>query len=452
MGSKLIPASGIGNRSLAIQYVPVYELKPNAQNPRQHSKKQIRQISQSILIFGFLCPLLVDKFNNVIAGHGRLEAAKLLGMTAVPVIRVEGLSPAQIQAFAIAENKLNDNSTWDESKLAFELQQLLEIEGLDFDVTITGFEIGEIDSILEESHESAALEDTIPELVLDQPAVSEIGDLWRLGKHQIYCADSRKDETYRSLLGTHRAAAVFTDSPWNVKINGHATGNGATRHREFLMASGEMSDTEFVAFLHDILTLLVRYSSNGSVHYLCIDWRHIADMISVAKQLYGEFLNCVVWTKDNAGMGSFYRSQHELILVFRNGSKSHRNNIQLGRYGRNRSNVWRYPGANSFSKQSDEGNLLTLHPTVKPVAMVADAILDSTARGDIVLDAFLGSGTTLMAAQRVGRVCHGIEIDARYIDLAIRRWQRHTGDHAVHAVTGKRFDDVACERLEASRG
>ncbi len=432
--------------NLLIVYLKIDELMLYSNNPRNHPLKQVKQIAESIRIFGFLCPILVDRFNNVISGHGRLEAAKLLGMTEVPVIRVEGLSPAQIRAFAIADNRLNENSEWDESKLAIELQQLLEIEGLDFDVTITGFEIGEIDSILEASHESAAMEDPIPEPVLDQAPVTELGDLWLLGKHRLLCGNALVDETYKTLMGPRRAAAIFSDPPYNVRVQGHASGNGAIRHREFQMASGEMTDAEFIAFLRGALNLMVRYSSNGSVHYLCIDWRHVADLITIGKQTYNALLNCCVWCKDNAGMGSLYRSQHELVLVFRKGSGPHRNNIQLGRFGRNRTNVWHYPSANSFSKQSDEGNLLALHPTVKPVAMVGDIILDSTARGEIVLDPFLGSGTTLMAAERVGRTCCAIEIDPLYVDVAIRRWQTYTGEPAIHATSGERFDQVQLQK------
>jgi DNA modification methylase len=239
---------------------------------------------------------------------------------------------------------------------------------------------------------------------------------------------------------------VFTDSPFNVRIDGHATGNGAIRHREFAMASGEMSEAEFASFLNNSLRLISEFSANNSVHYLCMDWRHCAELIAAGMQNYDEFLNLVVWVKNSGGMGSFYRSQHELVFVFRKGKGPHRNNVQLGRFGRNRTNVWSYGGIQTLSKQSDEGNLLAMHPTVKPIAMVADAILDCTARGEVVLDAFLGSGTTLMAAERVGRICYGIEIDPIYVDVAVRRWQKYTGESAVHAVTGKRFDEIAAER------
>jgi DNA modification methylase len=432
--------------SLSVVYLKVEQLRPSPNNPRTHSKRQIEQIANSIGAFGFLCPLLVDKFNNVLAGHGRLEAAKVRGMKEVPVIRLEDLSPAQCRAFTIADNRLAENSDWDPEKLAAELGQLLEIDGLDFDVSITGFHVAEIDLIFEEAREPEKSEDPVPEPNFDQAAVTELGGLWILGKHRILCANSLADESYKTLLGERRAAAVFTDPPFNIKIHGNVTGNGAIHHREFQMASGEMTDLEFAAFLDSSLNLLACYSAKNSIHYICIDWRHVGDLIAAGKQNYDEFMNLCVWVKDNGGMGSFYRSQHELVAIFRNGKGPHRNNIQLGRFGRNRTNVWQYPGVKTFSKQGDESNLLALHPTVKPIQMVADAILDSTARGEVVLDSFLGSGTTLMAAERVGRVSYGIEIDPLYVDVAIRRWQSYTGQAAIHALTGQRFDQIAAQK------
>jgi DNA modification methylase len=232
---------------------------------------------------------------------------------------------------------------------------------------------------------------------------------------------------------------VFTDPPYNVKIEGHVCGNGAVHHREFAMASGEMSEAEFTAFLRSAVGLLGEYSTNGSLHYICMDWRHVGELISAGRGNYDRLVNLCVWAKDNGGMGSLYRSQHELVFVFRKGAKAHRNNVALGKHGRNRTNVWRYPGVNTASKQAEEGNLLALHPTVKPVALVADALLDSTARGAVVLDSFLGSGTTLLAAERIGRACRGIEIDPAYVDVAIRRWQRLTGEMAVNVETGETF-------------
>ena len=417
---------------LLIAYQKIDQLKPFANNARTHSSRQIKQISESISVFGFTNPVLVTRDNRIVAGHGRVRGAKKLGLDEVPTIRLEDLSDEQIRAYVIADNKLAENAGWDREILAVELQHLLTLDCADFDVTITGFEIAEIDLILEGSS-GFGEEDEVIEPASNEPTTSEPGDLWLLGKHKILCGNSLQDESYRILMGSRRAATVFSDPPYNVRIDGNVCGKGKIRHREFQMASGEMSDAEYVAFLATCLRLAARYSANNSVHYWCIDWRHVGDLIAVGKQIYDEFLNLCVWEKNTAGMGSFYRSQHELVVVFRKGQGQHRNNIQLGQFGRNRTNVWKYPGVQTQSRQGDEGNLLALHPTVKPIAMVADAILDCTARGEIVLDSFLGSGTTLMAAERTGRINFSIEISPAFVDVAIRRWQNHTGEKAMNS-------------------
>jgi len=423
-----------------IRFTALTALTPSSHNARTHSKHQIRQLADSIRQFGFTSPIIVDRENRILAGHARFEAAKLLGMDQVPTICLDDLTKDQIRAYMIADNKLAENAGWDTSILASEFQYLIDCTELD--VTITGFEVAEIDVILEEADGTSEKADAIPESISDEPTVTNLGDVWTLGEHRIVCGNSLHEPTYRSLMGKARASVVFTDPPYNVKIDGHATGNGAIRHREFAMASGEMSETEFFSFLTNTIDLAARFSATEAIAYFCMDWRHIDDLIRAALQSFDQFANLCVWVKDNGGMGSFYRSQHELVAVFRKGKGPHRNNVELGRFGRYRTNVWQYPGIHSLSKQSEEGNLLALHPTVKPVALVADALLDSSARGEIVLDAFLGSGTTLMAAERVGRICYGIEIDPRYVDVAIRRWQNYTGEKAVHAVTGECFDKI----------
>jgi DNA modification methylase len=341
-------------------------------------------------------------------------------------------------------------SGWSKEILAIELQHISNIDA-DFDITVTGFDIPEIDLLLapEAGKEDP---DDVFEVVESQEAVTQPGDLWELGKHRILCGSALDQQSYTTLLRQKLAGVVFVDPPYNVPIRGHVSGNGSVKHREFLMVSGEMKEFEFVSFLVSVMTLLVRYSSSGSVHFVCMDWRHISELLTAGRQVYDVVLNVCVWVKNNGGMGSFYRSRYELVVVFRNGTGKHRNNIQLGRYGRNRTNVWEYPGINTLSKSGDEGNLLALHPTVKPVALVADALLDCSARGDLVLDAFLGSGSTLIAAERTGRICYGMELDPLYVDTAIKRWQRHTGDHALHAVSRKRFDEIANESSEASNG
>jgi len=406
----------------------------------------------SIKIFGFNVPILVDRELNVIAGHGRLLACGELGIDQVPTLCLDHLTPAQVRAFRIADNKLTENATWDERLLAEQLHDL-SLSGLDFDIEVTGFEMGEIDLLIHSLDDTPTASsdpaDILPE-VSAAPPVSKLGDLWLLGRHRVLCGNALDPEAFTALMGEERAAMVFTDPPYNVPIEGHASGLGTIHHRPFPMASGEMNEAEFTAFLAQTCRNLAAFSTGGSLHYLCIDWRHLEELLAAGREAYGELKNVCVWVKDNAGMGSLYRSQHELVLVFKQRGGSHRNNVQLGRFGRNRSNVWRYPGANSFARSGGEGNLLALHPTVKPVALVADAILDCSARGDIVLDAFLGSGTTVIAAERTGRRCCTLELDPGYVDTAIRRWQTLTGDQARHAATGRSFDDLVREAEAAN--
>jgi DNA modification methylase len=443
-------------KDLAVVYRATSELKPYTRNARSHSKRQVRQIAESIKAFGFTNPVLIDKTDTIIAGHGRVAAAKLLGLEHVPTVLIDGLSEDKVRAYVIADNRLAEKAGWDRDTLAIELQHL-SIASTEFDITITGFEVGEIDLILLSPGRDKQDDDPDDHFNADEIStpITKPGDLWKLGKHKIICGNALEEASYSALLDTKRAAVVFVDPPYNVAVDGNVGnigGKSAVSYREFGMASGEMSEFEFTAFLASSLKLLAQYSTRGSVHYICMDWRHMGELLTAGKQVYDALLNVAVWAKNTGGMGSFYRSRHEMIFVFRNGEAKHRNNIQLGRYGRNRCNVWNYKSISSTSRSDDEGNLLALHPTVKPVALVADALLDCSARGDIVVDAFLGSGTTLIAAERIGRICYGMELDPLYVDTAIRRWQRHTGDHAVHAVTGRRFDDVVSENPEGAHG
>ena len=428
--------------ALAVRYLPTNALKPYPGNARKHSKHQIRQIAVSIQNFGFTNPVLVASDSTIIAGHGRVEAAKLLGMNQVPTIGLENLTRTQIRAYVLADNRLAEKAKWDNDILSIELQHLIANDE-NLDVTITGFEIPEIDLIIEAIRNKQQDIDDLFQIDETAPPVTQSGDLWQLARHRLLCANSLDESSFKALMLRRNANLVFVDPPYNVAIDGHASGNGRVRHREFAMAAGELSEAEFVAFLTTSFRLLARHSTPDSVHFICQDWRHMGQLLAATGQIYDAHLNTCVWVKNNGGMGSLYRSQHELVFVFRNGKGRHRNNVQLGKFGRDRTNVWEYAGANTFSRQGDEGNLLALHPTVKPVALVADAILDCSSRGDIVLDTFLGSGTTLIAAERVGRACFGIEIDPLYVDVAIRRWQKHTGDRAIHVGTDKSFDDIA---------
>ena len=428
---------------MAVIYRPITELKLDPENPRVHSHRQIRQIARSIEAFGFNVPVLVDADHKVIAGHGRVMACQQLGWAEVPTVSLDHLTEAQANAFMIADNRLTETSTWDDRLLGEQLKQLSVLD-LDFSLESTGFEMGEIDLRIEgltvepESEDDPA--DAVP-AIASAPPVSQAGDLWVLGRHRIYCGSALEPGPYAALMEGQQAAMVFTDPPYNVPIDGHASGLGAVRHRDFVMASGEMSKAQFTAFLTGACRLLAGHSIDGAMHFICMDWRHMGELLAAGEEAYSELKNVCVWAKHNAGMGSLYRSQHELVFVFKHGRSSHRNNVQLGQYGRHRSNVWNYPSPNSFGRGSDEGNLLALHPTVKPVALVADAIMDCSGRNEIVLDAFLGSGTTIMAAERTGRRCYGLEIDPIYVDTIIRRWQAFTGDEAMHAQTGCRFNE-----------
>lgn len=437
---------------LSVTYCPIDRLKINPDNPRIHSDKQVTQIARSLETFGSIVPVLIDQNSRVIAGHGRILAARLLGLTEFPTIRVEHLTDAQIKAFAIADNKLSENSTWDAALLGQQLKALAEVE-LDFSLEATGFEMGEIDVLIEGLEPINGGESDAADSIPDQTTtrVTSVNDLWHLAKHRVLCGNALDPEAYMRLMGKRQAGVVFTDPPYNIPINGHVSGLGKKRHPNFPMASGEMSEPEFTDFLSCVCKHMAGYSRVGSIHFICMDWRHLGELLTAGKEAYDEFKNLCVWAKANAGMGSMYRSQHELVLVFKHGVSPHRNNIQLGQFGRYRTNVWHYPGANSFSRSTEEGNLLELHPTVKPVRLVADAIMDCSARGDIVLDPFLGSGTTVIAAERTGRICYGIELDPAYVDVVVRRWQAFTGLSAKHAGSGRTFNELEKESGDEHR-
>lgn len=440
------PAGAVRANGLTITYLPTTALTPRPKNPRTHSDKQVRQIASSIERFGFTNPVLIDASNAIIAGHGRVEAAKLLGHETVPTIRLEDLSEAEIRAYVIADNKLAELAGWDREVLALELQGLLDLE-LDFDVTITGFETPEIDVLIEElGDQKADPADEVPPPD-PGPAVTRPGDLWLIGPHRLLCGDATQPEAYARLLDGAKAQLVFTDPPYNVPIDGHVGGLGKIKHREFAMASGEMTGAEFTAFLTKIFQNLAGASADGAIHFICMDWRHIGELLAAGRQAYTELKNVCVWCKTNGGMGSLYRSQHELVFVYKAGEAAHINNVELGRHGRYRTNVWTYAGINSFGRNRED---LALHPTVKPVALVADAIRDASKRGGIVLDAFTGSGTTLLAAAKTGRKGYGLELDPTYCDVTLKRLAAVTKTEPVHAETGKTFSEIAGERAAAN--
>lgn len=442
--------AGVGNtpnnlKALAKAFAPVIELrdvkdlKINRRNARTHSLRQVQQIAASMSEFGWLAPIVVDEDDTVLAGHGRLRAAMLLNMETVPTIPVKHLTAERKRAFMLADNRLAELAEWDEELLTIELKELSGLE-FDFDFEVTGFETRDLDR-LDAPVAKPTKAEVVPELERDQPAVSSLGDLWKLGPHLLLCGNALEEASYAKLMGDQRAQMVFTDPPYNVKIDGHVCGLGSVRHRSFEMAAGEMSESEFTGFLATVMGLMARYSGDGAIHDICMDWRHTAEVQVAAKGIYSEQKNLCVWNKTNGGMGAFYRSKHELVFIFKVGTAAHINNFGLGGSGRYRTNVWDYAGVNTFKRgRMDE---LSLHPTVKPLPLVIDALKDCSSRRGVILDPFVGSGTTLLAAEKTGRIGRGIELDPHYVDAAIGRWQALTGELAVHVESGRTFAQMA---------
>jgi DNA modification methylase len=433
-------------RNLSIEYLPLVRLRPYPKNARTHSKKQVRQIADSIDRFGFTNPVLLDNQNTILAGHGRVEAAKLLGMAEVPCVRIETMTAEEKRAYVIADNKLALNAGWDDEVLAEELKGLLASD-LDFDIGLTGFTIAEIDGLVEglTPEEPGDPDDDI--LPVDPgPERCRPGDVWQLGPHRLICGNALDAATVAALMGGEKAQMIFADPPYNVPIQGHVGGSGAVKHREVAMAAGEMSKAEFTAFLTTSFRNLADASIDGSIHFICMDWRHMDEVLRAGEAVYSELKNLIVWAKDNGGMGTFYRSRHELIFAFKNGAAPHTNSFELGQHGRYRTNVWQYKGVNTLKAgRMDE---LALHPTVKPVQMIADAIKDCSGRGDIVLDLFGGSGSTLIAAHKTGRRGFLCELDPVYCDRIIRRYELFAKDDAELVACGIEFNSAFREAAE----
>jgi DNA modification methylase len=428
--------------SEAIELVPVHQLGTAHTNPRTHSKRQIDKIVTAIKKFGFTAPILIDENNQVLAGHGRLAAARKMWLENVPCRRLVGMTAAEKRAYIITDNKLSLDAGWDNELLA---ESLGELGSTDFDLTLTGFDSGELDALFskqkaESTTRPKADEDDIPNVDDGARSVSKLGDMWLLGRHKLMCGDALDDRVVAALMDGQKADLIFADPPYNVPINGHVSGLGKTQHPEFEMASGEMSSAQFSQFLARALGNGAAHCRNGAIAFVCMDWRHIADLIAVGTSVFSEFKNLCVWDKTNAGMGTFYRSKHELVAVFKVGDAAHTNTFGLGDKGRYRTNVWSYAGVNSFS--ADRMEQLSSHPTVKPVALVADAIRDVSRRGELVLDMFGGSGTTLIAAQSTGRIARMVEISPLYCDVIVRRWQKFTGKAATHAQTKATFEET----------
>jgi DNA modification methylase len=420
-----------------IEYLPISQLKPYEKNARTHSPRQIRQIARSIEHFGFVNPILIDGSGKIICGNGRVAGARLLKLQEVPTITVEHLSELELRAYVLTDNRLAEQAGWDKDILTIELQGLIDLQ---FDVELTGFEIPEIEMLFEAADPPAinAEDDEVLDLAPNR-VITKPNDLWLLGEHRLFCGDARRRDSFTNLLSGEVVQLVFADPPFNVKIRGHVSGKGRVKHREFVEASGEKTSAQFTKFLEESLSLLAEHSTDGAMHFVCSDWRHLDEMLTAGRRVYRELKNLVVWNKTNGGMGSLYRSQHELIFVWKHGRSKHVNNVELGRHGRNRSNVWTYSGTNAFG--SDRLEELGMHPTCKPVALVADAIRDCSRRGNLVLDSFGGSGTTLIACERTNRKARLIELDPIYCDQIVRRWQKLTGQQALNAVAGVPFSD-----------
>jgi len=419
------------------------QLVPAPRNARSHSRKQLRQIAESMRAFGFTNPVLVDGAGQVIAGHGRLAAARSLGLVEVPTLRIGWLSPEQQRAYVLADNRLAEKAGWDRELLALELGELGDLE---IDITLTGFDLREIELIIDAG--DAPIEDDAVPAIAAGPAVCRPGDLWQLGRHRLLCGNALDHASYRQLMGRERARLIVTDPPYNVPIRGHVSGLGKVRHREFVQGSGELSEADFTRFLSDALAAMAKVSRDGSLHYVFMDWRHLRELLGAGRAVYDDWLNLCVWAKSNAGMGSLYRSQHELVAVFKKGKRPHINNVELGSNGRHRTNVWSHAGANSFS--ADRATELAWHPTVKPIEMISDILKDASDREDIVLDGFGGSGTTLIAAEHCGRTARLLELDPLYCDVILRRFHATFGQMPALVETGEAF--AAREQLAGAGG
>ncbi len=430
--------------ALVFENLKVADVHGYEHNAKTHPESQVQQIISSITKFGFNNPILIDENNEIIAGHGRFLAAQAMNLETVPTIKLSHLTDAQKRAYRLADNKIAENGGWNKELLSLEIKDLEKICLDDnFVIQDIGFNDAELDSIINFTDAKPINQKTnaVPFIPEDE-IISKPGDIWQLGKHRIICGDSLNSDTFVKLFDGKKADMVLQDPPYNVKIDGHVCGSGTVKHKEFAMASGEMTTNEFTKFLETNFNLCKQYSNDGSLHYNFMDWRHVLEITTAGKNVFDKFINMCVWVKTSGGMGSLYRSQHELCFIFQNGKQSHNNNVQLGKYGRYRTNVWQYPGVNAFGKHKDE---IQMHPTVKPVEMMKDAILDVSKRGDIVLDCFLGSGSTLIACQQSGRICYGIEYEPLYIDTTIRRFQNLFGIDAINLSVNKTYNELLKE-------
>lgn len=427
---------------LSVQPRHLDNIKVKGRNARLHPAEQIGRLTASIRAFGFTAPIIIGTGDVVLAGEARLEAARAAGLSVVPTISLAHLKPEEQRAYMLADNQLATLASWDEDILKLEVMDLSAFD-LGFPIEALGFDTEELDRLLLDPVDQDAPEDeALPEV--DAVAVTRPGDVWRMGKHRLICGDARELETFDRLMGAELARMVFTDPPYNCKIKGHVTKRNSGA-REFAMAAGEMTPEEFTGFLSDALGLAARFAAAGSIHFVFMDWRNVIPVMAAGQTVIGPLKNLIVWAKPNAGMGFFYRSQHELCFVFKKGDARHINNFGLGGHGRYRTNVWRYPGASGF--HAERRKEAELHVTPKPVGMIADAILDVSLRGEVVLDPFGGSGSTLMAAERTGRRARLIELDPLYCDVICRRFMA-LGGQAVLEGQDLTFEEAAAPRSQ----
>lgn len=414
---------------------PLSALLENPHRVQVHSPRQLSKLSRAIEVTGQLAPTIIDERYMVLAGHARLAAAKALGHASMPVVQVFNLSQVQKRAFLLSDNRVGLDARLDRKTLAAQIPELtLLFEDAGLTLSDTGFEVAEIDTLVIDFEDGGPEpDDAIDPALAAGAIVLRQGDVFALGEHRLAVGDARDAGLLDQLMSGEKAEVAFLDPPYNVPVRSIG-GRGRSRHPEFAFASGEMSRAEFVAFLEAALGNAARVSVPGAVHFVCIDWKHCRDLIEAGERVYGAYLNLVTWVKTNAGQGGLYRNQHELIGVFRVGEAPHRDNVQMGRFGRNRSNVWTYAGANTF--RSGRMDDLNDHPTVKPIQLVIDALKDVSRRDAVILDTFVGSGTTILAGERIGRRVRAVEYEPRYAQIAIRRFEAVTGQIARHIETG----------------
>lgn len=427
-----------------IELLSIDDLKFFERRLRKTPEWKLDNLARSLGAFGFVIPILIDAASRIICGEARVAAARQLGLRTVPCIRVTHLSSAQVRAFRIADNRLAQDSEWDRVELGNEIKEII-LDEPGFDTDLLGFQVPELDLILNPEPVGEAGDPADDDGIVPQAdAVSRLGDEWHLGPHRLRCGDATVPATIARLLGGDKAPLYVGDPPYGISTRKIGS-KGRIKHREFVQGSGEQTPDEFFEFLRSSIEAAVSGLAPGALAYWWCDWRQLHTTVNAGLACGLSLVNICCWCKTSPGMGSFYRSQMELCVVFRLPGGPPINNIQLGRFGRNRSNVWFAPGMNGFSR--DRMELLKLHPTVKPCQLIEGILKDASRRGDIIVDTFCGSGTALIAAHKTGRIARCLELDPLYVDVAIRRFQKRFGIEAVHAVTGRTFAEEAAFRL-----